>query len=333
MVQLTLSLEFLGYFISSLVVGPPASLGRRPVLLAGSCVFVAGSLLCAAAPTLPALLAGRVLQGLGVAAPTSLAMTIIRRPVQGGEAGQAVLPHEQPGHHHHGRGAPAGGLAERDLGLAGQLPADPGRIPGGHPGHLADPARKPAARAAPALLPGPDGGGTTAPCCAAATSSASPSAWCSWPPCTSCSSPPSRSCSSSAWSGPIESAEAFRPNPSGLIRGSHFRRSQRFGNFGQRTSTLSYAEAQSYAESASRSEAPPHAAQTLARWRGPRRWRVARLGALVLPHASPWVTSAPSLGRAWARRASPGPGNLLGLPESHRQETRHAPKCSRRPPP
>ncbi|MGA2080602.1 MAG: hypothetical protein ABSH53_08335 [Holophaga sp.] len=39
------------------------------MLLAGSGVFVAGSLLCAAAPSLPVLLAGRALQGLGVAAP------------------------------------------------------------------------------------------------------------------------------------------------------------------------------------------------------------------------------------------------------------------------
>jgi len=32
-----------------------------------------------------------------------------------------------------------------------------------------------------------------------------------------------------------------------------------------------------------------------ARWRGPRRCRGARQGALVLPHASPWMTSAPCL--------------------------------------
>jgi len=78
MVQLTLSLNFLGFFVSSLFVGPLAdSLGRRPVLLTGSGIFVAGSLLCVVAPTFPLLLAGRVLQGLGVAAPIALAATIL----------------------------------------------------------------------------------------------------------------------------------------------------------------------------------------------------------------------------------------------------------------
>ena len=78
MIQLTLSLNFLGYFLSSLLVGPLAdSFGRRPIILGGSLLFVAGSLLCVLAPNLPLLLAGRVIQGLGVSAPTALAMTVI----------------------------------------------------------------------------------------------------------------------------------------------------------------------------------------------------------------------------------------------------------------
>ena len=78
MIQLTLSLNFAGYFLSSLVVGPLSdSFGRRPILLGGSMLFVAGSLVCVAAPNLPLLLAGRALQGLGVSAPTTLAMAVI----------------------------------------------------------------------------------------------------------------------------------------------------------------------------------------------------------------------------------------------------------------
>jgi DHA1 family bicyclomycin/chloramphenicol resistance-like MFS transporter len=78
MIQWTLSINFIGYFISSLVVGPLAdSYGRRPVLLAGCGTFIIGSLLCLAAPNLGLLLAGRFLQGLGVSAPTILAVTVI----------------------------------------------------------------------------------------------------------------------------------------------------------------------------------------------------------------------------------------------------------------
>jgi DHA1 family bicyclomycin/chloramphenicol resistance-like MFS transporter len=78
MIQWTLSLNFLGYFLSSLMVGPLAdSLGRRPVVLGGAALFILGSLLCVAAPDLATLFAGRVIQGVGVSAPTTLAVTIV----------------------------------------------------------------------------------------------------------------------------------------------------------------------------------------------------------------------------------------------------------------
>jgi MFS transporter, DHA1 family, multidrug resistance protein len=78
MIQWTLSINFIGFFISSLFVGPLAdSYGRRPVLLTGCLLFITGSLVCFLAPNLPILLAGRLLQGLGVSAPTTLALTVI----------------------------------------------------------------------------------------------------------------------------------------------------------------------------------------------------------------------------------------------------------------
>jgi MFS family permease len=52
--------------------------GRRPVLLAGLAGFLVGTTLCGAAWSLPALIAGRVLQALGACAGIVLSRAIIR---------------------------------------------------------------------------------------------------------------------------------------------------------------------------------------------------------------------------------------------------------------
>jgi len=51
--------------------------GRKPVLIAGVVVFLAGSLLCGFASSMPSLIAFRVLQGLGAGAIYPVAMTVI----------------------------------------------------------------------------------------------------------------------------------------------------------------------------------------------------------------------------------------------------------------
>src|SRR3989440_114481 len=60
--------------------------GRRPALLGGIAIFVAGSLACALSPTMPALIAARALQGLGGGGLIALSQTIV---------GDAVSPRER----------------------------------------------------------------------------------------------------------------------------------------------------------------------------------------------------------------------------------------------
>ncbi len=68
-VQLVLSLYLAGIAAGQLVYGPLSDrFGRRPVLTAGLMTFLAGTALCGLAWSLPALIAGRVLQALGACA-------------------------------------------------------------------------------------------------------------------------------------------------------------------------------------------------------------------------------------------------------------------------
>ncbi|HWB49238.1 MAG TPA: multidrug effflux MFS transporter [Stellaceae bacterium] len=78
-VQLVLTLYFLGIAGGQLIYGPVSDrFGRRPVLIAGLLLFLAGTLLCGAAPTLPLLIAGRVAQAIGACAGIVLGRAIIR---------------------------------------------------------------------------------------------------------------------------------------------------------------------------------------------------------------------------------------------------------------
>lgn len=68
----------LGHTATTPVWGAVADIwGRRPVILAALAVFLAGSLACALAPALPALVAGRAVQGLGAAGLAVMINTVI----------------------------------------------------------------------------------------------------------------------------------------------------------------------------------------------------------------------------------------------------------------
>src|SRR3954468_24819796 len=78
-VQLVVTLFLAGIAAGQLLYGPISDrFGRRPVLLAGLMLFLAGTLLCGAAWSLPVLIIGRVFQALGACAGIMLGRAIIR---------------------------------------------------------------------------------------------------------------------------------------------------------------------------------------------------------------------------------------------------------------
>ena len=78
-VQLVLTLFLAGIAPGQLVYGPVSDrFGRRPVLLAGLALFLAGTVLCLFAWSLPALIVGRTFQALGGCAGMVLGRAIVR---------------------------------------------------------------------------------------------------------------------------------------------------------------------------------------------------------------------------------------------------------------
>jgi DHA1 family bicyclomycin/chloramphenicol resistance-like MFS transporter len=77
--QLLITMMFLGLGIGPLIFGPISdATGRKPVVYAGFALFLAASVLCVSAENLTMMIIGRVLQGIGLSAPRTIAIAIIR---------------------------------------------------------------------------------------------------------------------------------------------------------------------------------------------------------------------------------------------------------------
>jgi MFS transporter, DHA1 family, multidrug resistance protein len=88
---LTMSLFMVGFAIAPPFCGPVSDrVGRKPIVLGAVALFAAASLGCTAAHSLPALLAWRVVQGMGAGVGMTTALAIIR-DLFDGAAGRAKL--------------------------------------------------------------------------------------------------------------------------------------------------------------------------------------------------------------------------------------------------
>ncbi len=82
--QLVVSTLFIGFAIGQLVYGPVSdSIGRKTPIYAGLGIFMLGSVLSMIAWSFPVMLAGRVLQGFGAAAPRIVTVALIRDQYEG----------------------------------------------------------------------------------------------------------------------------------------------------------------------------------------------------------------------------------------------------------
>ena len=82
--QMLITMIFLGLGVGQLIFGPISdSLGRKPIIYLGFTLFVLASFLCVYATNLETMIAGRILQGIGLAAPRTLSIAMIRDSFSG----------------------------------------------------------------------------------------------------------------------------------------------------------------------------------------------------------------------------------------------------------
>jgi DHA1 family bicyclomycin/chloramphenicol resistance-like MFS transporter len=82
--QLVISVIFLGSALGQLFFGPLSDkTGRKPAIYAGYTLFITGSLISVFSINFPMMLAGRILQGIGLSAPQAVTMALVRDQFEG----------------------------------------------------------------------------------------------------------------------------------------------------------------------------------------------------------------------------------------------------------
>lgn len=82
--QLLITMIFLGLGCGQLLFGPLSdSFGRKPIVYIGFAVFALGSIVCVLSHSLQMMVVGRIIQGIGLAAPRTIAIAVIRDMFKG----------------------------------------------------------------------------------------------------------------------------------------------------------------------------------------------------------------------------------------------------------
>jgi DHA1 family bicyclomycin/chloramphenicol resistance-like MFS transporter len=90
-VQLTISAYLVGFGAGQIVYGPLADRhGRKPVMLAALLIFCIATLVCAAAPSIEALIGARAVQAFGSSGAIVLARAVVRDLYDGPRAGREL---------------------------------------------------------------------------------------------------------------------------------------------------------------------------------------------------------------------------------------------------
>ena len=82
--QLLIIMIFLGLGIGPLFFGPISdSFGRKPIVFFGFGIFIIASIICINAQSLQVMIAGRILQGIGLSAPRTISIAMVRDTYNG----------------------------------------------------------------------------------------------------------------------------------------------------------------------------------------------------------------------------------------------------------